>query len=404
MLDIGYILDGKYEVLKVLGEGGMGTVYLCKNIRLDNLWAVKEVKKKENIDFLAEPNILKKLKHPGIPRVIDIFYENNKLYMVEDYVEGVTLKDYIKKNKYLNIEKMKSIVLEICDIIGYLHSLNPPIIYRDLKPSNIMITPEDKVVLIDFGISKIYKEDKESDTIAMGSNGYAAPEQCGLGQSCVQTDIYGIGMVMYYMLQRKTASTALEPLMDENYCKEVNSEFKRIIQKCVQIDVSHRYASTEDLKREIESQVENGAADEKTILMDERKAIPKIKRKNPRLSRSVAGLLIMAVLVIAGTYLLSARAKANNNISNSDTGVPVSSNNVLNNAGGNEETPSVEQNQPAKQNDGSNADSNDDNNGDNNNINNNSNDIKAPTNPPVPNNRLNTPFTLRGRAKGKKKK
>lgn len=379
MLDIGYILDGKYEVLKVLGAGGMGTVYLCKNIRLDSLWAVKEVKKKENVDFMAEPNILKRLKHSGIPRIIDIFYENDKLYMVEDFIEGVTLKDYVKENKLIKVEKIGLIISQLCDIIGYLHSFNPPIIYRDLKPSNIMITPEEKVILIDFGISKTYKEGKNNDTVAMGSNGYAAPEQCGSGQSCIQTDIYGIGMVMYYMLKGKTAATALEPLMDENYGDEVSINLKNIIKKCIQIDIKDRYSSTEELKLEIELLSRISTWDDETLCMSNFNTSKKIKKKNFALKRNVAGLLLVAAIIIAGTYFLYGTSKQNNNIS--DIGVPASSSRIEDNQAEEDQTPSLEKTVPDEKD---------------------NNSITSPTN--QENNNDNTSFQPRGKAKGRKKK
>ena len=173
MLNSGYVLDNKYEVIRTLGKGGMGVVYLCKNKMLGNLWAIKEViKGKKNIDILTEANILKNLNHPGIRKIIETFYENNNLYMVQDYVEGQTLKEYVKANGKMQTEKICTIVSELCDIIGYLHSQNPVIIYRDIKPSNIMIMRSGKVVLIDFGISKVYKSDisqeRDRDMICAG--------------------------------------------------------------------------------------------------------------------------------------------------------------------------------------------------------------------------------------------
>ncbi|MDP4145240.1 MAG: serine/threonine-protein kinase [Bacillota bacterium] len=310
MLDIGYILDGKYEVIRVLGQGGMGTVYLCKNIRLDNLWAIKEMKKdhKVNIDILSEANILKQLNHPGIPKIIDIFYEKDYLYMVEDYINGQTLYEYIRENSFIELENMKHILLNICDIIGYLHSFSPSIIYRDLKPSNIMITPEGKVFLIDFGISKIYKVEKDSDTIFMGSNGYAAPEQRGLVQSCVQTDIYGIGMVMYFMVTGKASSNETEPLMDESYDKDVNINIKRIIQKCVQIDIKDRYGSVEELRNEIMGLLNEGM-DKKTLLLYKVDKKPRKSGKYARLKKSILVLPVIIAVILAIVYSLNSSEK-----------------------------------------------------------------------------------------------
>lgn len=270
MLNSGNILDNKYEVIKTLGQGGMSTVYLCKNIRLGNLWAIKEVSKelKGQMDFLAEPNILKNLSHPGIPRVVDIFYEQDNLYMVEDYIEGETLESYINRNRPIDDQEICRIVISISDIIAYLHSFDPPIIYRDLKPSNIMITSSGKIVLIDFGISRVYKRDGNKDTIYMGSKGYAAPEQYGSEQTCKKTDIYGLGAVMYFIIKGKAPSTLFEALKDESYDGKVDDRLKAVIQKAMQIDKDTRYISIEELQSDISNFLSGN--DDKTVLINNR--------------------------------------------------------------------------------------------------------------------------------------
>lgn len=270
MLNSGYILDKKYEVIKTLGQGGMSTVYLCKNIRLGNLWAIKEVSKelKGQMDFLAEPNILKNLSHPGIPRVVDIFYEQDNLYMVEDYIEGETLESYINRNRPIDNQEICRIVISISDIIAYLHSFDPPIIYRDLKPSNIMITSSGKIVLIDFGISRVYKRDGNKDTIYMGSKGYAAPEQYGSEQTCKKTDIYGLGAVMYFIIKGKAPSTLFEALKDESYDEKVDDRLKAVIQKAMQIDKDTRYISIKELQSDISNFLSGN--DDKTVLINNR--------------------------------------------------------------------------------------------------------------------------------------
>ncbi|GFP75780.1 serine/threonine-protein kinase [Clostridium fungisolvens] len=313
MLEVGHILDEKYEVIKIIGSGGMGTVYLCKNIRLDNFWAIKETEKCDelNIDILSECNILKNLNHPGIPRIIDIFYERNYFYLVEDYVEGKTLFEYIKDNQDIKLETVKIIILEISEIIDYLHSLNPPIIYRDLKPSNIIINPTGKVFLVDFGISKIYKVDSDSDTICMGSSGYAAPEQHGLAQSCRQTDIYGMGMVMYFMLTGKVPFSGAEPLFDENYDKCIDKDVIRIIKKCVQPEIKDRYSSVCDLKKEI-IELSNHEEYEKTVLLNSSKGKIKKVKKRFKIKKIFLIIPFLLILLFASMYLLRESGAGNN--------------------------------------------------------------------------------------------
>ena len=317
MLNKGYILDDKYEVIKILGMGGMGTVYLCKNTRLDNLWAIKETKKdnKVDIDNLTESNILKKLNHPGIPKIIDIFSENSKFYLVEEYIEGKTLKEYVKESSNLKVEEACRIISSLCDIIEYLHSFNPPIIYRDVKPSNIMITPSGKVVLIDFGISKIYKVNNDDDTVNLGSNGYAAPEQSGIGQSCRQTDIYGIGMLMYFMTTGKVSATAAEPLLNENYGDSTNTDLKKIIQKCVQSQIKDRYTSVNELKQEIVLLL-NKYEDDKTLVLEGQNIKP-----NRKISKVKSRIILVGMVVIVAIVLVIASFLLNNIKNNSGSKV-----------------------------------------------------------------------------------
>lgn len=306
MLNIGFILDDKYEIIKVLGRGGMGTVYLCKNLQKGDLWAVKEVVKNEalDIDILSEAKLLKKLKHPNIPKILDTFYKDDILYMVQDYIEGQTLKEYVLAKWILDPEEICRIASSLCDILTYLHNLKPAVIYRDLKPSNIMITPEGKVVLIDFGISKTYKVNKNSDTVVMGSNGYAAPEQRGLGQSCRQTDIYGIGMVMYFMANGRVSTTDSEPFSDESYSKNFNNDLKKIIQKCVKSHIKDRYKSAAELNREL-MKYGNKIGLDKTMISYEQSIKPSAELKNHRPWKALSGFLIIIVFIFSTLYFFN---------------------------------------------------------------------------------------------------
>lgn len=319
MLNSGDILDNKYEIIRTLGKGGMGVVYLCKNIKLGNLWAIKEViQGKKNIDILTESNILKNLNHPGIRKIVDTFYVNNNLYMVQDYVDGQTLKEYVKANGRIQAEKICRIVSDLCDIIGYLHNQNPVIIYRDIKPSNIMIMTSGKVVLIDFGISKVYKNDmtQDIDKICAGSNGYAAPEQYGSGKCCKQTDIYGIGMLIYFMVKGRTPYTGIEPLLDENYEPEINNKLKKIIQRCVRIDIKERYALVEDLKEDI-SEVLHKKGCENSQILKKSNIITKVitKKVNIKISNKVMSERVIRVffcfifVFVASIYILYGNKK-----------------------------------------------------------------------------------------------
>lgn len=313
MLKTGYILDGKYEIINILGSGGMGTVYLCRNNRLGNLWAIKEVLSewKEKIDFLAEPNILKNLSHPGIPRIIDIFYENDNIYMVEDYIDGKNLKELVEKNGCLATKKIKAIALQLCDILEYLHSFSPPIIYRDLKPSNIMLKNDGNVMLVDFGIARTYKEDKKNDTLLFGSKGYMAPEQLYNVQSNIQTDIYSLGATLYFL------STG-EALMSSEHTQFANAKtdnfdkaLKQIIDNSTSVIPENRFKSMTEFKNMLLEDKEDYLKTkfipveeviDNTILKTKMMATKKPKKK---LFFLLAGIFLLIAALIAAYLLLS---------------------------------------------------------------------------------------------------
>lgn len=300
VLNPGRILDKKYEIIRVLGRGGMGTVFLCKNNRLGNLWAVKEVNSqwKDQVDFLTEPNILKNLSHTGIVGITDIFYEYDNLYIVEDYIEGKTLKEYVDTNGPLSSELVEDISLQLCSILDYLHSFNPPIIYRDLKPSNIMITSNNKAVLIDFGIARIYKESQEGDTMILGSKGYIAPEQLENIQSNIQTDIYSLGVTMFFMLTGKSASQATELMFDKNYPEHAPKDLVKVIQKASAIEAENRYSDVKLIMSEL-NDIMSDEEYNKTMLINSDESIAEATKtvlvKNKKLSKRIK-LIIIAVL------------------------------------------------------------------------------------------------------------
>lgn len=317
MLDPGQILDSKYEIIKVLGRGGMGTVYLCKNSRLGNFWAVKEVNSqwKDQVDFLAEPNMLKNLSHSGIVRIVDIFYEDDNLYIVEDYIEGKTLKEHVTANGPLSSESVVDLSLQLCSILDYLHSFNPPIIYRDLKPSNIMIKPDNKVVLIDFGIARTYKDHQESDTMILGSRGYIAPEQLANTQSNAQTDIYSLGSTMFFMLTGKSKSLPADIMLEANYPEHAAKSLINVIQKASAADPVSRYDDVKLMMSELDAAVADSEYD-KTMLMgayelsdEATRTVPIApkKPKEPKESKKRNRLMTIPVLacVIAAVIFLA---------------------------------------------------------------------------------------------------
>ena len=225
------ILANRYRVLKRLGKGGMGSVYLARDRKLNMLWAVKELGDSDR--FMsharkAEISVLRKVSHPNLPRVTDIFDEGKKTWMVMDYVEGKTLEEILSSSKRIPQKKFYRWSIEITSALQYLHSMNPPVIYRDMKPSNIIIRPSGSAVLIDFGTAKSYES--KSDEFALGTKSYAAPEQFK-GQSDERSDIYSLGKVMEKMAGNRAELPA-----------------RIIFGKCTQSDPDKRFPSAEAVK------------------------------------------------------------------------------------------------------------------------------------------------------------
>lgn len=212
MARIGEIIDGKYEVLREIGRGGMSVVYLAMDKRLNKQWAIKEFRKdKDDVSkqvalksLLDEANLMKKLDHPTLPRIVDIIDNHQTVYVIMDYIEGESLNKVLDAYGAQPQEAVIEWAKQLSDVLDYLHTQNPPVIYRDMKPANIMLKPDGTVRLIDFGIAREYKEGKVGDTEAIGTRGYAAPEQFGgKGQTDARTDIYSLGVTLYHLVTGK---------------------------------------------------------------------------------------------------------------------------------------------------------------------------------------------------------
>lgn len=209
---------GRYRLLAKIGEGGFGTVYKASDQNSHGkLVAIKEINMttlstQEKIEvtdtFNREINLLSSLKHTNLPRIHDQFIDPEHWYIVMDYIEGETLEDLLARSPKgrLPVRQAVRIGITLCNVLSYLHNQSPPIIYRDVKPGNIMLTPWGKIYLIDFGIARRYRFGQLRDTGPLGSPGYAAPEQYGRAQTTPQTDIYGLGATL------QTQLTGLEPL------------------------------------------------------------------------------------------------------------------------------------------------------------------------------------------------
>ncbi len=255
MLKTGDILEDKYRIIDFLGKGAWGCVYLAENVKIGNLWAIKEIDlaKDTRVDLLAEPEILKKLNHPSLPRIVDIVKTGECLYIIEDYFEGTNLKQLIRSREVCTEENVVEWAIQLCEILQYLHSFSPPLIYRDMKPGNVIIDKENKVKLVDFGITREYRYGHDSDSTFVGTRGYAAPEQFYAGrQSDERTDIYGLGATLYHVLTGVSPNDPpyeMVPVRETN--KNLSKDIERIITTCTQSDPELRYHSVDELLEEL---------------------------------------------------------------------------------------------------------------------------------------------------------
>lgn len=262
MLEVGSLLDGKYKILNEIGHGGMSVVYLALNERANKTWAVKEVRKDGGNDsavvsqnLVAETEMLKKLDHPNLPSIIDVIDKDDSFIIVMDYIEGNSLQHLLDSHGRQNPDKVVEWAKQLCDVLGYLHSRRPPIIYRDMKPANVMLRPNGDVSLIDFGTAREYKIASTGDTTWLGTRGYAAPEQFGkMGQTDGRTDIYNLGATMFHLVTGIAPvgqDTLVHPI-GEVIPQYAGSGLEEVILKCCKYYPDERYQSCAELMYALE--------------------------------------------------------------------------------------------------------------------------------------------------------
>lgn len=256
------LLEGRYKIVKILGQGGMGAVYLAEDQRLPTKWAIKEMKREglsaqELNDaaelFRTEARLLSDLRHRNLPRIVDFFQQDVQLYLVMDFVEGETLEGRLLRDGPLPLPFALDLCLQIADVLDYLHTRKEPVIFRDFKPGNVMLTPQDEVKLVDFGIARIFRKDQSADTKALGTPGYAAPEQYGKGQSGPRTDLYAFGATMHHALSGRdpTAEPFVFPPLS-GFRQDLPPALIALLESCLALQPNERPESAFAVKRELE--------------------------------------------------------------------------------------------------------------------------------------------------------
>src|SRR5258708_7766677 len=291
-LAIGTILDRKFKIVQVLGEGGMGTVYKVEQTdRPGRFWAVKELlisantpedERKTAIErFNKEIDLLYNMKHPRIPSLGVSFQEHGNYYFLMEFVPGKSLEKVLETtNAPLPEEKVVKWMMQVCEALTYIHSLVPPIILRDLKPGNIMVTPDDNVQMIDFGIARRFDPNKRTNTENLGTISYASPEHLGsitapgqrrsaqnpgrLVQTDARSDIYSLGATMYHLLTNYEPDPIQTPASGSIRAKNprlrtvrtttgVVCPVEQVIIKAMQQDPAQRFQNAEAMRVALQS-------------------------------------------------------------------------------------------------------------------------------------------------------
>ncbi len=241
----GTLLEGRYRLLKKIGSGGTADVYLAEHVSLGNAWAVKILSHADSTlqEHLKEADILKRLNHPMLPRIADIIRTETHTCIVMDYLEGGNLLERLETKGRIPERDVLAWMLQICDVLIYLHNQQPAaIIYRDLKPSNLIADDFGHLKLVDFGTARAYQAGGEGDTAYIGTQGYAAPEQYGINQSDGRTDLYNLGMTMFHLLSGIHPVTVSHgELEDVLRTSGVSPRLSTVVLGCVKLSPSQRY-------------------------------------------------------------------------------------------------------------------------------------------------------------------
>lgn len=251
-----------YTVINLVGRGGMGAVYRVRRSSDNTLWALKEMRPQGELSpeelaenrrlFLQEADLLRSLSFPNLPIVADLFENDGRPTMVMEFVSGQSLEDRVRDaNAPLLEQQVVQYGIQLCRVLHYLHSCDPPIIYRDLKPSNIMLTPDGVLKLIDFGVARTHKKGKSKDTIAMGSAGYAPPEQYGRGQTDARSDVYALGATLLHLLTNlpPVPLQTPQPGSIRKLNPSVDAQTEAVIIRAMDLSRENRFSGCAEMER-----------------------------------------------------------------------------------------------------------------------------------------------------------
>lgn len=264
MLQPGELVYSRYEILNTVGKGGMSVVYRVKDLQTQTILALKDVKRAAQGDnqvveqsLVAEGRMLMQLSDPHLPKIYDIIEEQDRIMLVMDFIQGESLDRVIAREGAQSVDRVLDWGMQICQALHYLHTQPVPIIYRDMKPSNVMLQPDGTLKIIDFGTARTEKVGvaMQADTICIGTAGFAAPEQFGgIGQSTARTDIFCLGATLYNMVTGHSPCDrpiGILPLEQWNPAL-ANTPISEIITKCTRNDPDARYQTAMELYADLQ--------------------------------------------------------------------------------------------------------------------------------------------------------
>lgn len=254
-------LHGRYVIVQQVGQGGMGAVYQVTDLHIPGkVWALKEMsdaaltnpaeRAQAVAAFQQEARLLATLSHPNLPQVIDCFTERGKHYLVMDFIDGELLDEILARSGPLPEAQVLALAEQLCDVLDYLHGQFPPVIFRDLKPGNVMVTPHGQVKLIDFGIVRFFKPGQQSDTQIIGTPGFAPPEQHGKGQTDPRSDVYSLGVTLHQLLTGHDPTQTpfrLPPACQVN--PAVSANLEQVISQATMLEPAQRFPSAAAMKQ-----------------------------------------------------------------------------------------------------------------------------------------------------------
>jgi len=253
------LLHRRYVIMRAIGQGGMAAVYQARDTKKGTLCAIKEMslstvtpdeKQQAVQNFLAEARILSRLNHPNLPAFTDFFTEDFRHYLVMEFIDGNTLEELLDRNNGpFSERRVLSWARQLCDVLEYLHSQQPPVIFRDLKPGNIMLARNGRIKLIDFGIARLFRSTGSQDTQLLGTPGYAPPEQYGSAQTDERSDIYSLAMTLFQLMTCSISESGFGLTNVHKNYPQISPPVARALEKATALNPDDRYQSVEVFKR-----------------------------------------------------------------------------------------------------------------------------------------------------------